>query len=168
MTTAAEQRAQFDAQTIGTREALLGYIRERFFCMDGPPRAYFEISSIGNSGSFMARCVYSVIRRWAYVPMGSDPLLVIPAIDAQARLVIDEIAAKVPGAEIATDRLLWWRRQPEYTLEMGPDDPDQWRVVLYMRLYVSGVDLRPWEYSLEQPEQSQVIPVTSLAAPPGI
>jgi hypothetical protein len=121
-------------------ESMCSTVEQGFFSMDGPPQAYFDLPL--QSGG-VEHCVYRTFRYW----MKGTKEQCESALVAKLDQVLSEVRSQV----IAGDPLIIWRKRPELKeLPEQAADPDfalramPQRCELYTRLYVPGVDLKPY------------------------
>jgi hypothetical protein len=142
-----------------------------FHCVDGPPRAYFEVPTgvvmlqgftlpVGDPPQpIVARYRYVTVRPYVRIPRrvledhGS-----VAYADAAAFLVrhvcgIFDNARKAFQADDCP--LLFWRRRPEIAVENSAET-SALVMAMSMRVVIPGVDLVPHEFDYENPGKSEL------------
>lgn len=116
---------------------LVANIESIFTCVDGPPRAFFELPIPAEVHDPILSPVLRIIYQTVNVAMVGDEDTVGAALCTWADSKFHTLISKEQMEDRST--VLFWRHRP--SLERFTDDKGRQSIRLYMRLVIPGVDL---------------------------
>lgn len=137
-----------------TVAALIQSIESMFHCVQGPPRAYFEMRIAPAQASPVMRCLYSSLKYATRGPRQDVEPMLVQAMHDDFKAVLAQYASRHDAVEDIQDGIkpiLFWRRIPEIEEtapeQAGVDANGSWiegrpyyQTALRCRFFIPGVE----------------------------